>query len=227
MADIAAQRNRVKLPEMQKSVLQKRFKIDDGKSKYIEQSTLLEPSNVVTHKQDEEEMKEVSGSLAELKKKHDVVKKRVLEKENELEEIRKEIQQLEYQEGTAESVVYEVSTRKQQIENAIKVTNKKTEEEIMNSRIYAHMIERIKKDLIAMELKKKNLENSLRNKQMMFEEQKEKHRKTKEQKLQSKTIFDNLVKNLYDERNEKKKRIEMLVKAINNKHDNVKRRADR
>ena len=36
-----------------------------------------------------------------------------------------------------------------------------------------------------------------------------------------------MVKNLYDERNEKKKRIEQLVKSINNKHDNVKRRADR
>jgi len=61
----------------------------------------------------------------------------------------------------------------------------------------------------------------------MYEEQKEKLRKAKELKLQSKTIFDNLVKNLYDERNEKKKRIEQLVKSINNKQDNVKRRAER
>lgn len=226
MADVAAARNRGK-PDMSMSVLQKRFKIDDGKSKYMEQSTLLEPSNVVTHKQDEEEMKEVSGSLADLKKKHDIVKKRVIEKERDLETVKKEIQQLDYQENDAEGVVYEITTRKQQIENAIKVTNKKTNEELMNSRIYSHMIERIKKDLIAMEIKKKNLETSLRNKQVMYEEQKEKLRKAKETKLQSKNIFDNLVKNLYDERNEKKKRIEMLVKSINNKHDNVKRRADR
>ena len=223
MTDIAANRNK----DMSMSVLQKRFKIDDGKSKFMEQSTLLEPSNVVTHKQDEEEMKEVSGSLADLKKKHDVVKKRVLEKESDLEQIQKEIQQLEYQEGNAESVVYENTTKKEQISNAIKVTQKKTAEEIMNSRVYGHMIDRIKKDLIAMEIKKKNLEKGLRNKQVMYEEQKEKYRKSKETRLQSKTIFDNLVKNLYDERNEKKKRIEQLVKSINNKHDNVKRRADR
>ena len=73
MADISALR-KGNQADMQKSVLQKKFKIDDGRSKYVEQSTLLEPSNVVTHKQDEEEMKEVSFSLAELKKKHDVVK---------------------------------------------------------------------------------------------------------------------------------------------------------
>ena len=98
--------------DMQKSVLQKRFKIDDGKSKYIEQSTLLEPSNFMTHKQDEEEMKQVSFSLAELKRKHDIVKKQVIEKEKNLETVRKEIQQLEYQEVSAEDVVYEISTRK-------------------------------------------------------------------------------------------------------------------
>lgn len=227
MADVAVQRKAGK-PDMTMSVLQKRYKIDDGKSKYIEQSTLLEPSNVVTHKQDEEEMKEVSGSLAELKKKHDIVKKRVLEKEADLEQIRKEILQLEYQENTAETGVYEITTKREQIDNALKMTNKRIAEENMNSRVYGHMVERIKKDLLAMELQKKNLEKSLRSKQTMYEgELKEKLRKAKEQQLQSKNIFDNLVKNLYDERNEKKKRIEQLVKSINNKHDNVKRRADR
>jgi chromosome segregation ATPase len=226
MADVAAQRSRPK-GDMQMSVLQKRYKIDDGKSKYIEQSTLLEPSNVVTHKQDEEEMKEVSVSLAELKKKHDIVKKRVLEKERDLEIMKKEIQQLELQEGNAESVVYENTTRKDQIENAVKVTKKKTNEELMNARIRGHMMQRIKKDLIAMEIKKKNMETSLRNKNTMYEEQKDKYRKTKEQRLQSKNIFDNLIKNLFDDRNEKKKRIEMLGKSITNKQNNVKRRADR
>lgn len=183
MADNSGQR-KLNKPEMSMSVLEKRFKIDDGKTKYMEQSTLLEPSNVVTHKQDEEEMKEVSGSLADLKKKHDIVKKRVIEKDKELDQLRKEIQQLDYQESTAESSVYENSTRKQQIANAITVTQKKTDEEIMNSRVYGHMIERIKKDLIAMEIYKKGLETSLRNKNTMCEEVNGKLRKAKEEKLQ-------------------------------------------
>ena len=228
MADTTALRNKGKQGnDMQKSVLQKKFKIDDGKSKYIEQSTLLEPSNVVTHKQDVEEMKEVSFSLAELKKKHDVVKKQVVEKEKSLELIRKEIAQLGYQEGNAETIVYETTTRKQQIENAIKVTNKKTEEERMNSRIYDHMIYRLKKDLIAMDIKKKELETSLRTKLIMHEEHKESLRKSKEQRLQSKTIFDSLIVNVGSEQKERKQRIVNLTKSIDNKQDNVKRRAER
>eukprot|EP00344_Euplotes_crassus_P004342 CAMPEP_0197000856 /NCGR_PEP_ID=MMETSP1380-20130617/5697_1 /TAXON_ID=5936 /ORGANISM="Euplotes crassus, Strain CT5" /LENGTH=532 /DNA_ID=CAMNT_0042418309 /DNA_START=9 /DNA_END=1607 /DNA_ORIENTATION=- len=227
MADMTSSRRKQPKGDMSMSILQKRFKIDDGKNKYVEQSTLLEPSNKVTHKQDEEEMKEVSASLAELKKNHDIIKKRVNEKEKDLDTIRKEIQQLEYQESTAEGAVYENDTRKEQIENAVSVTQKKTAEELMNSRVHAHMIERLNKDLIAMEIYKKNLETSLKNKETMFEEQKEKFRAAKEQKLQSKTIFDNLVKNLYNERNEKKKRIEQLVKSMKNKTDNVRRRVER
>lgn len=226
MADM--QKSRLKPPgDIQKSVLQKKFKIDDGKSKYMEQSTLLEPSNVITHKQDEEEMKEVSFSLAELKKKHDVVKKQVIEKEKNLEEIKKEIQQLDYQEGSAEGIVYEISTRRQQIENAIKVTKNKTEEERMNSRIFAHMIDRIKRDLIAMEIRKKEMETSLHSKQVMMEEQKEHLRKSKEARLQSKTIFDSLIINVGNEQKERKQRIVMLTKSIDNKQENVKRRTDR
>jgi len=228
MADNAAKGGRAKATnEMQKSIMQKKFKIDDGKSKYVEQSTLLEPSNVVTHKQDEEEMKEVSFSLAELKKKHDVVKKQVIQKEKSLEMVRKEIEQLGYQEGSAEMIVYETSTRKQQIENAIKVTKKKTDEETMNSRTYDHMIERLKKDLIAMEIKKKELEGSLRTKQLMYEEHKEQFRKSTEQSKQSKSIFDSLIVNVGSEQKERKQRIVMLTKSIDNKQDNVKRRAER
>jgi len=154
MAEAVSQRKGQK-GDMSMSVLLKRYKIDDGKAKYMEQSTLLEPSNVVTHKQDDEEMKEVSSSLADLKKKHDIVKKRVNEKEISLDIIKKEIQQLEYQESSAEGAVYENSTRKQQIENAVAVTTKKTNEESMNSRVYGHMIERIKRDLIALEIYQK------------------------------------------------------------------------
>lgn len=141
--------------------------------------------------------------------------------------IRKEISQLEYQEGSAESIVYETSTRKQQIDNAIKMTTKKIDEETMNSRVYAHMIERIQKDLIAMEIKKKDLESMLRSKQIMYEEHKEVYRKSKEQSKQSKAIFDSLIVNVGSEQKDRKQRIVMLTKSIDNKQDNVKRRAER
>lgn len=68
------------------------FRIDDGKSKYIEQSTLLEPSNNQDMGSKWEDEEEISSSLAKLRKKHDVVKKQVLKMESNLEKIRKEIE---------------------------------------------------------------------------------------------------------------------------------------
>ena len=79
-----------------RSVIQKKFKIDDGKSKYMEQSTMLEPQNNATEKyEDEEEMREISGQLAQLKKKYDVVKKQVVHMEDNLNRVEKEIQGLD------------------------------------------------------------------------------------------------------------------------------------
>ncbi len=95
-----------------KSVIQKKFKIGDGRSKYMEQSTLLEPSNNQGSKwEDEEEMREISQSLGKLKKKYDIVKKQALKMEQDLDLVKKEIKQLEGQENQAEQVYYETSTR--------------------------------------------------------------------------------------------------------------------
>ena len=60
-----------------RSVLTKKYKLDDGSFKYIEQATLLDPSNNNASTQNEvEELKEVSMTLQEIKKKHDEERKR-------------------------------------------------------------------------------------------------------------------------------------------------------
>jgi septal ring factor EnvC (AmiA/AmiB activator) len=96
-----------------KSVIQKKFRIDDGRSKYMEQSTMLEPSNNQggSKWEDEEEMREISQSLGKLKKKYDVVRKQALKMEQDLDLVRKEIKQLENQESQAEQTFYESSSR--------------------------------------------------------------------------------------------------------------------
>ena len=57
---------------------------------------MLEPQNNATEKyEDEEEMREISGQLAQLKKKYDVVKKQVVHMEDNLNRVEKEIQGLD------------------------------------------------------------------------------------------------------------------------------------
>ena len=76
-----------------RSVLTKKYKIDDGSHRYVEQATLLDPSNNNASTQNEqEELREVSTTLQEIKKKHDEARKLADKKQEELEQIRKEIE---------------------------------------------------------------------------------------------------------------------------------------
>jgi len=69
-----------------RSVMEKKFKINDGSSKYVEQATLLEPANNSTSNQNEmEEIREVSTQLSQIKKQHDDTKKIANRKQEELE----------------------------------------------------------------------------------------------------------------------------------------------
>lgn len=75
-----------------RSVMAKKFKLNDGAQKYVEQATLLEPANVSTSNQNErEEIQEVAFQLALIKKKHDEAKKLAQQREDELTQVRKDI----------------------------------------------------------------------------------------------------------------------------------------
>ena len=87
------------LANTSRSVMAKKFKINDGGSKYVEQATLLEPANNSASNQNElDEIREISFQLAQIKKKHDEAKKMGNLKQDELEMVRKEIDQLYMQE---------------------------------------------------------------------------------------------------------------------------------
>jgi len=78
-----------------RSVMAKKYGINDGTTKYVETATLLEPANNSAANQNEaEEIREVSFQLAQIKKKHDEAKKLGNQKQDELEAVRKEIEQL-------------------------------------------------------------------------------------------------------------------------------------
>lgn len=111
---------------------------------------MLEPSNNVGGPKfdNDEEMREISTQLGALKKKHDVAKKKVNHLEAELERVKKEIDQLTAQQVQSETVVYETTAKIEQLKTAIETTKLKYEEEVMNTSIYAHMKQRMKRDLL-------------------------------------------------------------------------------
>ena len=211
-----------------RAVMQKKFKINDGSNVFVEQNTLLEPTNNATALQhDQEEINEVSVQLSQIKKKHDEAKKLVTSKQEEYDRIRKEIAGVEIQEAQVEGPIAYNKERLAQLEGSLAETDDKIDKEKMARRTYLHMLERMNKDFIAGKLKTNDLETSLRNKRAVLETEEGKTRKTKEEKLQSKNIFDNLMKNIEKEQRDRQERIIELQRCIANKEESVKRRIER
>ena len=65
------------------------------------------------------------------------------------------------------------------------------------------MLERMKKDYIASKVKATDLEKSLQTKKAVIDAEEDKQRTTKEGRLQSKSIFDNLMKNIEKEQKDR------------------------
>jgi hypothetical protein len=61
------------------------------------------------------------------------------------------------------------------------------------------MLSRMKKDLIALQIRSNELQESLRSKNQIYKEEFEKQRIAKEQKLQSRYRLDNLMQNIEHE----------------------------
>ena len=123
--------------------------------------------------------------------------------------------------------MYTNKNRLEQLREALAQTKDKIEEEKLYKRTYAHMLERMNRDHIASKIKSADLEKSLQNKRAVIDAEEEKQRVTKEGRLQSKSIFDNLMKNIEKEQRDRQDRIIELQKCIDNKEQSVRRRIER
>lgn len=71
------------------------------------------------------------------------------------------------------------------------------------------------------------MENSLKSKNQILSLEQQKQRLTKEERLQSKAIFDSLMKNIEKEQKDRQERILELQRCIKNKEESVQRRIER
>lgn len=123
--------------------------------------------------------------------------------------------------------MYAVNTRLDQLKLALEDSNTKIDEEVMVRSSYLYMMDRMKKDYISSKLNTTDLDLSLKSKTQLVTDQLQRQRMTKEEKLQSKSIFDQLMKNIEKEQKDRQDRIIELQKCIKNKEESVQRRIER
>lgn len=217
-----------KLDPNSRKVMTRKYKIDEGLSKYVEQTTLLEPHNYVPGWEGgDEEKKEVSTTLAGLRKNYDSVHKMVVKREKELQLLKKQIEQVNQEELVAKGEAIIMNEKISDLTISEAMTQKKHEVAQMDQRIYYHMLDRMKKDLIAMKIRTNELKNSLKKKEQIVSSEDEKNRKSDEHRLQSKFKLDNLIRNVDQEQKKRQERIQSLQKSIKNKEEAVQRRMER
>lgn len=100
-----------------------------------------------------------------------------------------------------------VQNRLEYLKEQYESTLKKIDEENLTQSTYRYMLERLEKDYIASKIKATDLEVSAKNKLSILDLEIGKNRKTKEERLQSKAIFDNLMKNIELEQKDRQERI--------------------
>ena len=149
-------------------------------------NTLLEPNNVIPSWEfGDEETKEVSATLRRIRQKYDNIHKTVLAKERELEQKKRELEQSKIDEAAIED---RVSRKTNGLDNTLdKLQSIKNEhdEAKMVKRQREHMIHRMNSDLIAIQIRFNETQDSYKNKQAVFQEEADKHRQAKQQRLQA------------------------------------------
>eukprot|EP00347_Sterkiella_histriomuscorum_P012519 403368264 len=195
---------------------------------YVEQSTLLEPNNFIpSWEAGDEEKKEVSNALKKLRTKYDAIHKMVIEKTNQLDLIKKGVEKIGQEEHKVEQ---DTGGTHQETLDAKKELSEITEthefEQLFQGQ-YQHMLDRMKKDLISLQLTSNDLTESLKSKKIIINDELNKQRKSKENKLQSKYRLDNLMKNIDHEQKKRQERILSLQTSIRNKEEALQKRMDR
>merc|ERR1712096_133099 len=175
----------------------------------------------------DDDKKEIALVLSQLRKKYDEIKLSVKAKQDDLDSMRRETEQItlmeEQTEQTEDTIKNRIETLKEQIEQ----TRIRHEEAMTNRDIYMHMLNRMKKDRIATDIKLSSMENNLKIKNYVLYEEANKFRKTKEGKAQSRAMLEELAKEMDNEQKKRLEKLSILNKAIANKKDAALRREDR
>lgn len=173
---------------------------------------------------EEEETKEISEHLSIIRKKHDKVKDENSKKRNALEKLKKDYEmalELSQCEENSEKLL---KSTLENIQIQLEETRKKQLEEASDTNTYIYMLERMKKDKIAMEIKANSVQITLKSTKHILNAETEKFRKVRETNFQSRLILRELQKSFISQRRLKDDKVLQLERNIKSRQEAMSRR---
>lgn len=175
--------------------------------------------------------------MRKLRQKYDNIHKTVISKEKELETLRvrvlivfnfqKRLELMKNDEAEALEAEQRKGSDLRQIGDGVQEIIEKHEFELMLQRTYKHMITRMQNDLIAEQIRATELQESYKSKLAIAEEESEKNRKAKQQRMQAHNRLEEFMRMIDQDHFTRQKRIGSLSKSIKNKELALERRIER
>ncbi len=99
--------------------------------------------------------------------------------------------------------------------------------ESINKKCYQHMIERMKKELLRIKIDTNKLEEGIKKRMALLEDEKLEYNKVKVEKYRAQFGLDQITKNVEEDQKKTQAKVELLTKQINEKTEAVARRIQR
>jgi len=174
-----------------------------------------------------DERKEISANLTGLKKKFDETRDTCNKKEKEINWMRTEIDKLRATDQFFKDDSIRNQTKCEQLKFSIDAQKLKLEEVLYSRSSYLHMLDRMKKDKIADQIKVKVLESQLNREVYDLSMEEIQARKARQFHVQTRIVFDDIIKQVEQE---EKKRVQSLYafeQNLNTKEEVERKREER
>ena len=173
------------------------------------------------------EISEIASQLTLLRKRHDKLKKSNSQKLQFYEKLKSELDSAEISTTIYESDNKSIQDKINQLQDQIEQSKKKYESEKFNKKSYNYVLERMKEEKIALEIKSNSLQSSLKESKLSLEAETEKFRKIRENQYSSKQVMKEIKSALAIDQRTKQEKIFQLQKTIKDRQEIEKRREDR
>ena len=174
-----------------------------------------------------EDLKEISLQLSILKKKHDLNRDSNFLHDTVINRLKKQLDSFQQEEDKTLSKIDTLKAEANRLEDSIKEITQKQEDSLAATKIYNHIIERMKITKQKLDLQNEKIIKSVKGNKKMLLEEVEICRKKKEVKIKTKKALDLLEDFIEQETKERQERLEVIEKDVKRKQEFNQKREER
>lgn len=175
----------------------------------------------------DDETQEIAAYLNLIRKRHDKIKQENIKKKIILERLKKDYEKALFMTQDSEENSSVIESKIQTTKESLEITKKQHKQEISDYKSCLHMLDRMKKDKIAMEIRANTIQSSLKSTRLVLNSEVKKSQQSKEANFQSKMMLVDIRKTYSQSRRKKDEYVINLEKELKSREDVAARREDR